>query len=910
VAVVTDQCQIEPKGEAGRLIVHSPRKNNRIVFRETSMEPSSSAIVALAQNAALLLATALLFDVFASKWRSGELYLLQKILVGLLLGSIGIVVMLTPWTLLPGVVFDTRSVLIGITGLFFGAIPAAATMAMTAALRLYQGGSGVWMGVAAILVSGVIGLVWRYARKKRLAAISWPELLAFGIAVHIGMLAMTVFLPRNVAFHVFTNIAGPVLLIYPVATALLGSLMIRRLLHEQSEEQVRESETRFRLFAELAPVGIVISDAQENTIYVSGKFVELFGYTKEDMPNVDTWWSLAYPDESLRNEVRLRWRDNMDESRKRQTEAKPLVFPVTCKDRSVKHVEFRLATVNDLNFVVFVDVTERRRAEEAIAESERQFRELFENAPVGIFRSTSQGRYLSVNPDLAKLVGYDSPLEMVQQVTDIAEQHYVRPRDRNAYIAALALQEKVKDFEVELKRRDGTPFWASMNTTVKKDPHGGNVYEGFLVDITKRKRAEEALLLAKEQAEVANLAKSEFLANMSHEIRTPINGVMGMLQLLNTTRLDERQRSYIQLATSSAERLTRLLSDILDLSRVEAGKMEIHESTISLDELKDSITGLFTVTAQSKGIALECAIDPAIPPCLMGDEARVRQILFNLVGNALKFSDAGKITVDMVPIRPRKPGAIRILFTVTDTGIGIPENKLKDLFQPFTQVDGSYTRRHQGAGLGLAIVKRLVELMDGHLCMESRYGEGTTAYFALHFKLPGNAATENNSLPPSTSAPSGLRILLAEDDPSNAFPTQERLKLAGHHVILAENGRQVLELLKAQDFDVILMDIQMPEMDGLEATRRIRAAEAERQESEFRDRHSVSQVSGFSPQPSQHSSIPASQHPRIPIIALTAYAMTGDREKFLEAGMNDYLAKPVLVKDLEKVLEKINRRTA
>ncbi|PTN34337.1 LytS/YhcK type 5TM receptor domain-containing protein [Desulfonatronum sp. SC1] len=731
------------------------------------MIPSSSAIVALAQNAALLLATALLFDVFASRWRSEELFLLQKVLVGLLLGGIGMVVMLTPWTLLPGVVFDTRSVLIGITGLFFGAIPAAATMAMTAALRLYQGGSGVWMGVSAILASGIIGLVWRYARKKRLAAISWLELLAFGIAVHIGMLAMTIFLPKDIAFQVFSNIAVPVMLIYPLATALLGSLMIRRLIHEQSEEQVRDEKKYSRTLFDESPIGLALCRMDGSLVDVNPAYARIIGRTVEETLSL-TYWDITPEEYAALEQAQLRF----------------------------------------------------------LAETER---------------------YGPIEKEYMHVDGHRVPVRLQGLITEIKGEQFI--------LSAVE-------------------------------------------DITDQRKHEQALLLAKEQAEASNQAKSEFLANMSHEIRTPINGVMGMLQLLNTTKLDDKQQRFIQLATSSSERLTRLLSDILDLSRVEAGKMEIHESTFSLDELQDSITGLFTVTAQSKGIALECAVDPSIPPRLVGDEARVRQILFNLVGNALKFSDTGKITVGMVPIRSWKPEAVRILFTVTDTGIGIPENKLKDLFQPFTQVDGSYTRKYQGAGLGLAIVKRLIELMDGRLCVESREGEGVFVHFDLYFKLPSDAATRKTPSSLTASASPGLRILLAEDDPSNAFPTMKRLEIAGHRVTLAENGMQVLNLLKDQDFDVILMDIQMPEMDGLETTRRIRAAETERQESEVRDPHPATQVSSLSPQPSR----------RIPIIALTAYAMTGDREKFLEAGMNDYLAKPVLMEDLEKALEKIIRQ--
>ena len=242
--------------------------------------------------------------------------------------------------------------------------------------------------------------------------------------------------------------------------------------------------------------------------------------------------------------------------------------------------------------------------------------------------------------------------------------------------------------------------------------------------------------MAKEQAEAANQAKSEFLANMSHEIRTPLNGIMGTMQLLETMALDDEQKQIVLMTINSAKRLTRLLSDILDLSRVEAGKMKIFEAEFTVHELPDSISDLFTVTARDKDVHLESVIDSDIPARLIGDEARVRQILFNLVGNALKFTKQGSVKLEMTALGTGKLDTFNVLFTVSDTGIGIPDAKLDILFKPFVQVESSYSRSFQGAGLGLAIVKRLVDLMGGKISVVSTVGEGTTVNVLLPFRLP------------------------------------------------------------------------------------------------------------------------------------------------------------------------------
>ncbi len=316
--------------------------------------------------------------------------------------------------------------------------------------------------------------------------------------------------------------------------------------------------------------------------------------------------------------------------------------------------------------------------------------------------------------------------------------------------------------------------------------------------------------------------------------------------------------------------------------RVEAGKMVIIEEEFKTKELVDSIVDLFKVTIRDKDLSLVFKLDPALPEKLVGDPTRLRQILFNLVGNALKYTDRGEVRLEITPL-DRSNGDQRLLFTVSDTGIGIPQDRLKTLFQPFVQVDNSYTRRYQGAGLGLAIIRRLVDLMGGNISFESTEGQGTTVYVSLPFKVPEKVfPLQQQKTGQLDRAKKALHVLLAEDDVSNQYPLRKLLENMGHTVTVAEDGQQALDMLMENNFDCILMDIQMPVMDGVEATRRIRAAE---------DRGRTLDVGSQS-------------WGRIPIIALTAYAMQGDREKFLEAGMDNYLSKPVRMEDLAKVLER------
>jgi PAS domain S-box-containing protein len=379
-------------------------------------------------------------------------------------------------------------------------------------------------------------------------------------------------------------------------------------------------------------------------------------------------------------------------------------------------------------------------AEAAHRESEQKYRELVENALSVIIKFDLEGRVTFFNEYAQELFGFTAQ-EMLgkDQFGTIIPETDSDGRDMRGLIPAICSDpERYRVNENENVTKDGRRLWMRWANRTIRDAQGR--ITGLLsvgLDISDRKQAERALLRAMEAAEAANKAKSEFLANMSHEVRTPLNGIMGLMQLLKTTELDAEQEKCVQLAIISANRLTRLLADILDLSRVESGRLEIEEKAFSLADLSASVSDLFTVSAGEKGLTLDCWVDPALPDVLVGDEARVRQILFNVVGNAVKYSVQGGVRLEIVPLSGTPGNDLRILFSVADTGIGIPEDRLRDVFQPFRQVDGSYTRQHQGAGLGLAIVRRLVDLLRGHLAVESVLGEGTTMHMVLPFRLPG-----------------------------------------------------------------------------------------------------------------------------------------------------------------------------
>jgi PAS domain S-box-containing protein len=694
----------------------------------------------------------------------------------------------------------------------------------------------------------------------------------------------------------------------------LSAVLLARTIRYSVERQHvdaawRASEARFRSVTESANEAIVVADNNGEIVSWNRGAQELFGYLENEIlgQSLTLIMPERYREEHLKGLGRLR------STGVAKVVGKAVELHGRHKDGGEFPIELSVSmwkTGSKMFFSGIIrDITARKQADAALRESEERFRRAFEDAPIGMALVNLEGRWLRVNRVLCGIVGY-SEAELL--ATDF--QAITHPDDLDADLNHVRdmLAGRIRTYEMEKRyfHKQGSVVHIWLSVSLVRDDHGRPLYfVSEIQDITERKRFEAELKRAKEATETANTnlaqinrqleeaiaranemtlaaessnhAKGAFLAAMSHEIRTPMNGVIGFTSLLLDSPLSDEQRDQVETIRNCGETLLTLINDILDFSKIEAQKLVLEQSPFELRPCLEECVKLLLPKAAEKNLRLELTTDSRLPDKIVGDAGRVRQVILNFLGNAVKFTQSGSVTLEARLLERTATDAM-LEIKVRDTGMGISEDNLGRLFQAFDQADPSIARKYGGSGLGLAISKRLAEAMGGELAVESKQGAGATFCFRWRADIvqgqparPPGTGFDTTTFTADTTKPmlsprKPLRVLVAEDNRVNQRVLLAQLNRLGYRADAVADGTEVLKLLEGREYDAILMDVQMPDMDGYETTRRIRQRPVGKR------------------QPY--------------IVAVTANAMRGDAELCLNAGMNGYISKPVRVEELAEAL--------
>lgn len=684
-----------------------------------------SLILGLIHNIALLLATSLLIDLFRTQ-QEVELRYRYKVITGVLVGIIGVVLMLTPWELAPGLVFDTRSVLLGIAGLFFGPIPTIIAVVITGAFRLFMGGGGQWMGIAVIISSGGVGLLWRYFRPGWMQKNRYAELYLLGVTIHVAMLLCTLLLPSVSLAFTFKTIALPVLIIYPIVTLLLGLLMYNRYQHWQIKEELYQSEEKFRqLFENSAAIMMLVEPESGTILDVNLAATRFYGYSYDEMTSMK---------------------------------------------------------IQDINTL---EPTEASNARRRALKSEQ---------------------------------------------------------------TCFVVEHQLSTYEIKTVEVRTSPITFQDKT----------VLFSIVQDISKRKQAEEALIEAKNRAEESDKLKSTFLATMSHELRTPLNAIIGFSTVMDDeVELDE-MKQFAKIINSSGNHLLTIIESIFDVALLQAGEYKLRNSTFQVEELFRALIDYANVEKIKRRkdhlevIALYPSDAPV--PLIETDLGKLTQLMTNLLNNAIKYTPEGRIEFGF------NITDMDITFFVSDTGIGIPADKIDVVFNQFRQGDENHTRVHDGVGLGLAICKEIAALLKGKIWVETAEQKGTVFYFSLFKAVKSNdSGAKDERIQTEPINLSGKTILIVDDMPENIHLLARFLNKTKACVLTAGSGEEAITMVQDNPgIDLVYMDLKMPGMDGYQATEKLL---------EIR--------------------------PGLKVIAQTAHAVTGVKERVLNSGCWGYIAKPI-----------------
>jgi len=528
-----------------------------------------------------------------------------------------------------------------------------------------------------------------------------------------------------------------------------------------------------------------------------------------------------------------------------------------------------------INAILEEEIDEKTKAKDELNESEKKFRLAIEDSPVPVMLHAEDGEVLALSSAWTEITGYS--IKEIPQIQIWTEKAYgeMASEVNQSNVSLFSLKERVYEGEFEIITSSGEMrTWGFYSTLIGKLSDDRKIVMSVGVDLTDQKQFEYELLNAKEKAEDANNSKDDFLANMSHEIRTPMNGIIGMLEVLNMTSLSEEQSEYLDVIKSSSKFLLNILNDILDYSKIEAGKIELAENSFNIRNLLSNMISLFRESIHKTNLELHYNIDNNIPDLVLGDNTKLQQVLANLIGNAIKFTDKGEINVD-VSLMDSNDDYVNIEITVSDTGVGIKKIALENIFDRFIQLDKPGRRKSRGTGLGLSISKALTEKMGGGLTVESEFGVGSCFKFDLKLNVAKKCTVDERAcleINEVINTENAMELLVVEDDTVSAQMLEILLGKKGYKVSVANSGEVAVSMYKDYEYDLVLMDVNLPGMNGFETTKVIKK-------------------------------IDEAKNKFIPVIAMTANALAGDREKCINAGMDDYLTKPI---DVTAVINKIS----
>jgi PAS domain S-box-containing protein len=662
---------------------------------------------------------------------------------------------------------------------------------------------------------------------------------------------------------------------------------------KEAAESLRKSEQRFRTFVDHATDAFFLQDHDYVILDVNRQACDSLGYTRDELIGMTP----ADFDPNFTTAV-------MEDLTRRLDAGKLMAFESSHRrnDGTIFPVEIRGQAFNEggRRFAVAMvrDITERKQAEEALRESEQRWRSLTETLPQLVWTATPDGACDYFSTQWTQHTGVPEDRLLGWQWMET-----LHPDDREptrTFWTNSVAGRGAYDVEYRVRRTDGEYRWFKTRGVPIRDSAGRTVkWFGTCTDITDARLAAEELRLAKEAAESANRAKDEFLANVSHEIRTPMNAILGMTELVLGTPMSGDQRQSLRIVKAAADNLLSILNDLLDFSKIEAGKMELDPADFGLRAALGDTLRTLDMRARNAGLDLVSHVDADVPDALVGDAGRLRQVLLNLIGNAVKFTKEGEVVVRAEVAGGTTPDRVAVRFSVSDTGIGIPPDKQEKIFRAFEQEDTSTTRKYGGTGLGLTIASRLVALMGGTITVDSEPGRGSVFAFTVQFARRDEGGEQRDEgegmrderkpdLSPVDSAlvlpplsliphPSSLHILVAEDNDFNSQVLEQLLVRRGHRVQLANDGRKALSLAQDSKFDLLLLDVHMPELDGFQVIEAIR----ERERS----------VGGH-----------------LPVVALTARSRKEDRDRCLAAGMDDFLSKPIQAPDLWAAIDRVVKK--